>query len=172
MWLLPKLHAGKAPLSTVSVALYTACQAVENTLGMLSGVKPFVFLFLQGAMAACQFFKVILHCLLAKSSLPFAVPAQPGYSALTCNTTDSKRRPLIAAPVGVQAAEKELPGLADDLAAGKFDRLRVWLNEKIHSVGSLYTSGDELLKAVTGAPLDPSIFLDYLREKYSALYKL
>jgi carboxypeptidase Taq len=39
-------------------------------------------------------------------------------------------------------------------------------------VGSLYASGDDLMKAVTGAPLDPAIFLQYLREKYSELYKL
>lgn len=31
-----------------------------------------------------------------------------------------------------QAAEKELPGLADDIAAGKFGRLKTWLNEKVH----------------------------------------
>lgn len=54
-----------------------------------------------------------------------------------------------------QAAEKELPGLADDIAAGRFSRLREWLREKIHAVGSLHTSGDELMRAVTGAPLDP-----------------
>jgi Zn-dependent M32 family carboxypeptidase len=33
-------------------------------------------------------------------------------------------------------------------------------------------SGDDLMKAVTGAPLDPSIFLDYLRNKYTPIYKL
>lgn len=32
----------------------------------------------------------------------------------------------------VQAAEKDLPGLADDIEAGKFERLKGWLNEKIH----------------------------------------
>lgn len=31
-----------------------------------------------------------------------------------------------------KAAEKELPGLSDDLAAGNFGRLKQWLNEKIH----------------------------------------
>jgi Zn-dependent M32 family carboxypeptidase len=31
-----------------------------------------------------------------------------------------------------KAAEAELPGLADDIAAGRFDGLRKWLNEKIH----------------------------------------
>lgn len=71
-----------------------------------------------------------------------------------------------------KAAEKELPGLADDIEAGKFERLKGWLNEKIHKVGSLPTSGDELMIAVTGAPLQPQVFLGYLRDKYSALYQL
>lgn len=31
-----------------------------------------------------------------------------------------------------RAAEKELPGLADDIAAGRFERLKGWLNDKIH----------------------------------------
>ncbi len=72
----------------------------------------------------------------------------------------------------MQAAEKELPGLAEDLAQGKFSGLKAWLNEKIHSKGSLYNSGDELLKEVTGSPLDPSVFLAHLKKKYSELYKL
>ncbi len=39
-------------------------------------------------------------------------------------------------------------------------------------MGSLHRNGDELMTAATGAPLDPQIFLDYLRVKYSELYKL
>eukprot|EP00887_Chlorella_sp_A99_P004883 scaffold4.g4883.t1 len=40
------------------------------------------------------------------------------------------------------------------------------------TVGSLYPSGDELMVSVTGAPLDPSFFLTYLRDKYSEIYRL
>ncbi|KAL4428286.1 hypothetical protein ABPG75_002375 [Micractinium tetrahymenae] len=71
-----------------------------------------------------------------------------------------------------QAAQRELPGLDEDIASGSFGRLKGWLNEKVHKVGSLHTSGDELMKAVTGAPLDPQIFLDYLKHKYTELYQL
>jgi hypothetical protein len=39
-------------------------------------------------------------------------------------------------------------------------------------VGSLHNNGDELMEQVTGAPLDPAVFLAYLRAKYSELYKL
>jgi carboxypeptidase Taq len=47
-----------------------------------------------------------------------------------------------------------------------------WLNERVHKVGSFYPSGDLLMEQVTGAPLDPSIFLAYLKDKYTPLYKL
>ena len=72
----------------------------------------------------------------------------------------------------MQAAQKDLPTLEQDIEAGKFSALKDWLTEKVHSKGSLYKSGDELMIAATGSPLDPSIFLEYLKEKYSNLYKL
>lgn len=72
----------------------------------------------------------------------------------------------------LQAAQKDLPGLHEDIAAGRFGGLKAWLNEKIHASGSLHPSGDALMVAATGSPLDPSIFLKYLTDKYSALYKL
>lgn len=31
-----------------------------------------------------------------------------------------------------KAAEADLPGLANDIAAGRFGQLKQWLNEKIH----------------------------------------
>ena len=33
-----------------------------------------------------------------------------------------------------RAAEKDLPALAEDIAAGRFAPLRAWLKEKIHKV--------------------------------------
>ena len=42
----------------------------------------------------------------------------------------------------------------------------------MYTIGSFYTSGDELMIAVTGKPLDPQIYLSYLRLKYSEIYKL
>uniref|UniRef100_A0A6S9ISS3 Peptidase M32 carboxypeptidase Taq metallopeptidase n=1 Tax=Heterosigma akashiwo TaxID=2829 RepID=A0A6S9ISS3_HETAK len=70
------------------------------------------------------------------------------------------------------AAQRELPGLEDDIRQGQFAGLKTWLNEKVHQKGSLVASPDELLKEITGAALDPTIFLDYLRTKYTALYGL
>lgn len=70
------------------------------------------------------------------------------------------------------AAKADLPALDADIAAGRFAPLREWLNEKVHRVGSLHPSGDELMRAATGAQLRPEVFLGYLTEKYSKLYKL
>jgi Zn-dependent M32 family carboxypeptidase len=50
--------------------------------------------------------------------------------------------------------------------------LQAWLAEAVHRSGSLHPSGDALMQAVTGSPLRPSVFLDYLRNKYLPLYKL
>lgn len=72
----------------------------------------------------------------------------------------------------LQAAKKDLPNLDADIAAGKFEPLRKWLNEKVHKKGSLYSSGDELMTAATGRPLDVSSFLTYLKDKYSKLYQI
>lgn len=47
----------------------------------------------------------------------------------------------------------------------------MWLKEKIHSQGNLY-SPSELVEKVTGEKLNPMYFLDYLNEKYSKIYKL
>lgn len=50
--------------------------------------------------------------------------------------------------------------------------MQAWLNAKVHRVGSLHPSGDELMKTISGSPLDPQVFLAYLRTKYTQLYKL
>lgn len=40
------------------------------------------------------------------------------------------------------------------------------------NVGSLYPSADELCEAVTGAKLDPAIYVAHLNKKYSELYNV
>eukprot|EP00195_Chlamydomonas_chlamydogama_P008941 CAMPEP_0202902440 /NCGR_PEP_ID=MMETSP1392-20130828/16855_1 /ASSEMBLY_ACC=CAM_ASM_000868 /TAXON_ID=225041 /ORGANISM="Chlamydomonas chlamydogama, Strain SAG 11-48b" /LENGTH=516 /DNA_ID=CAMNT_0049589201 /DNA_START=125 /DNA_END=1675 /DNA_ORIENTATION=+ len=71
-----------------------------------------------------------------------------------------------------KTAKEQIPDLEEQISRGDFKALKSWLNEKIHKVGSLYNSGDELMQVVTGSKLDPQIFLNYLKEKYTALYKL
>mmetsp|Transcript_53475 Transcript_53475/g.142206 ORF Transcript_53475/g.142206 Transcript_53475/m.142206 type:complete len:121 (+) Transcript_53475:3-365(+) len=72
------------------------------------------------------------------------------------------------------AAERELgkEELAQSIAKGEFGTLREWLREKVHKVGSLHPSPDELLVAIGGEGVSPQPFLAYLKEKYKALYEL
>ncbi|GIM05840.1 hypothetical protein Vretimale_10263 [Volvox reticuliferus] len=70
------------------------------------------------------------------------------------------------------AAKKDIADLEDLIRVGDFKPLKSWLNEKIHKLGSLHNSGDELMTVATGGPLDPAVFLDYLKTKYTDLYKL
>jgi carboxypeptidase Taq len=75
----------------------------------------------------------------------------------------------------IYAAAKEAMSASvveENIKKGNFKPIKEWLNEKIHKLGSLPASGDELMVMVTGKPLDPQIFLDYLTDKYTQLYKL
>ncbi len=66
-------------------------------------------------------------------------------------------------------AQKDLPGITDDFAQGKFDRLLAWLRDNIHSQGFKYYSND-LCQRLTGQPLSHKPLLDYLYDKYAGIY--
>jgi carboxypeptidase Taq len=72
----------------------------------------------------------------------------------------------------LKTAEKQIPQLRQYIKEGQFKPLREWLREKIHVVGSLYETADELIENITGTKLDASCFLNYLSRKYGALYDL
>ena len=71
-----------------------------------------------------------------------------------------------------QAAREELgENVFDDaVKSGDFSLARNWLREKIHAVGSVFPSADELCVAVTGSRLDPSVYVAFLEKKYKTLY--
>ena len=71
-----------------------------------------------------------------------------------------------------EQADKEIPDLKTKISMGEFKPLREWLREKIHRVGSKHNSLDELLIEVTGKPLDPYIYTNYLQQKYYKLYEI
>ena len=68
-------------------------------------------------------------------------------------------------------ADADLGGLADQFARGEFEPLRRWLREKIHRQGQRF-SASELVRQVTGRPLDAQPLLDHLRGKFGPLYGL
>lgn len=69
-------------------------------------------------------------------------------------------------------ALKTVPGLETEMAKGNFKPLKDWYQANVWSKGSMYATIDGLLKAVTGKPLDPSVYENYLVEKFTALYQL
>lgn len=69
----------------------------------------------------------------------------------------------------MQKARQDLGDLDADFRVGRFDRLKGWLNEKIHRPGQRHRAG-ELCKRVTGQPLSHKPLIAYLRGKYAPLY--
>jgi carboxypeptidase Taq len=53
---------------------------------------------------------------------------------------------------------------------GELGTILSWLRTNIHKYGSLYWP-DELVKKVTGRRLSPNYFLNYIKKKYSSIYK-
>jgi len=78
---------------------------------------------------------------------------------------------IYAAQIFAKAC-KDIPDLINQIEHGEFANLRAWLGENIHKMGSLYSSGDELMTVVTGEPLNVDFYLNYLTQKYGALYNL
>ena len=65
--------------------------------------------------------------------------------------------------------EKDFP-VWEEVHAGKLTGVSAWLKEKVHQYGSLLTPG-EIVKNACG-DFDPTVYTDYLTEKYTKLYDL
>ncbi|KAI8596069.1 putative carboxypeptidase [Dissophora ornata] len=70
------------------------------------------------------------------------------------------------------AAKEAIPNLEEHLAKGEFHVLKSWLNANVHRQGSLRESGDDLIKDLTGRPLDSQLYVKYLTAKYTEIYDL
>ncbi len=66
-------------------------------------------------------------------------------------------------------ARKDVPGLEEGFAEGRFAPLLGWLRERIHRPASRYPT-EELVQRAVGEKIAPATFLTYLREKYGPLY--
>lgn len=67
--------------------------------------------------------------------------------------------------------KREMPGLEGEIEKGNFPPLLSWLREKIHYPGNSMTA-EELVKSVTGEPLNSRYFVEYLNNKYREIYDL
>jgi carboxypeptidase Taq len=65
----------------------------------------------------------------------------------------------------MDAAQRDLPGLWEDVQRGQFGRLSHWLHDKIHRHGQRFRPA-ELCRRITGRSLNPQPFLSYLRTKF------
>lgn len=66
---------------------------------------------------------------------------------------------------------KDCPDWKGHFMRGKFNVLLNWLRDEVHHLGHLETL-DGMLQRVTGEPLSPKYWFEYIEEKYTQLYKL
>ncbi|MGM0641160.1 MAG: carboxypeptidase M32 [Thermotogota bacterium] len=67
--------------------------------------------------------------------------------------------------------KKDIPNYNELVKSGNLKTILDWLRENIHKHGKKYEP-NELLEKVTGEKLNPNYFMDYLKEKYSKVYKI
>lgn len=67
--------------------------------------------------------------------------------------------------------EMDIPDIESKIEKGQFDEIKAWLTDKVHRHGKRYKSLDDMLEAQLGEKLNPKYFIQYLAEKYTALYK-
>ena len=65
--------------------------------------------------------------------------------------------------------QNDIPDLEEQIRKGKFAELLQWLVTNIHQHGKKYEPL-ELVKRVTGSPIDAAPYLRYLKAKYSEIY--
>jgi len=69
------------------------------------------------------------------------------------------------------AAKRAIPFLESQFASGTFEPFRAWLRSSIHIHGKTHTAS-ALVKEITGEPLSASYFINYIRNKYDAIYSI
>lgn len=65
-----------------------------------------------------------------------------------------------------EAARTADPEIVPALSCGEFAPLVAWLRVNVHETGCFHASGDDLLTAATGRPLDATVFRRHLEQRY------
>ena len=68
------------------------------------------------------------------------------------------------------AALQRYPSIPREIADGDFGTLHTWLRDNIYQHGNKFAPND-LIKRATGAAMNMTPYLDYLRDKYATLYR-
>lgn len=69
------------------------------------------------------------------------------------------------------AFESAHSGWKDKVAKGDFAFIRQWLHEQLHRYGRQYTP-QEIVKKITGKPLDEQAYVSYLEQKFRKIYHI
>ncbi len=69
-----------------------------------------------------------------------------------------------------KAMEKGIPNIRKHIMSRDFKSIVDWLTKNIHSKGRTMTA-EQIIRKATGSGLDPKIYIDYLHDKYSKIYR-
>jgi carboxypeptidase Taq len=67
--------------------------------------------------------------------------------------------------------EQAMPDMWEQVKQGNLLPIKAWLTEQVYKYGKLETPS-EIVRRVTGKPLDPAHLVSYLETKYNEIYKL
>ncbi len=70
-----------------------------------------------------------------------------------------------------KAMLKDMPDMREKVRKGELLPITEWMKEKLHKTGGIYEPA-EVLKRVDGEELTAKHYIDYIREKYTRMYKL
>jgi len=76
--------------------------------------------------------------------------------------------------LSVQLWEKlsgEMPDMEQRIEKGEFGNLLHWLRTNVHVHGAKFEP-QELIRKITGSPIDPQPYIRYLEKKFSEIYKI
>ena len=70
-----------------------------------------------------------------------------------------------------EAMKKQREMVENEIGEGKLEGILAWLRDNIHQYGRALTA-EQLCRQVTGESLNPHYYIEYLKDKYSAIYEL
>ena len=70
-----------------------------------------------------------------------------------------------------ECINRDIPDLAQQFRKGEFSGLLEWLHSRVHRHGAKFEP-QELVRRVTGSPIDPAPYMRYLQTKYGEIYGL
>ena len=73
----------------------------------------------------------------------------------------------LSAGMNMYVIERDMPGVGEDIAEGRFDAVNEWRRERIWKQASFHST-PELIERATGEKLSASYFKSHLERRYAA----